>query len=97
MAWFDVNTKDTLNARIREHYGEDECFSTIYDKKRCGGKIAVRRKQFQVAESGNVSMLIWLGKQWLGQTDKQEIEQKVDLKHERLLKHVETSIIEETK
>jgi len=72
MNFFDIDTRDTLNERIREHYGKDESYSTIYDKKSAGGKIAVRRKQFQVAESGNVSMLIWLGKQWLGQTDKVE-------------------------
>lgn len=37
------------------------------------GKTALRRKQFQVAMSGNVAMLIWLGKQMLGQADKQEL------------------------
>ena len=74
MAWFDIDTKDTLNTRIREYYGEEHCFSTIYEQKSASGKIAIRRKQFQVADSGNVSMLIWLGKKWLGQTDKQEVE-----------------------
>ncbi len=72
MGFLDIGTRDTLNARIREHYGEEHCFSTIFDQKKQGGKIAIRRKQFQVAESGNVTMLIWLGKQWLGQSDKQE-------------------------
>ena len=74
MGFFDIDTKDTLNERIREHYGAEHCFSTIYAKKRQNGRIAVRRKQLQVAESGNPSMLIWLGKQWLGQKDKHEAE-----------------------
>jgi hypothetical protein len=28
--------------------------------------------QWKLARSGNATMLIWLGKQWLGQTDKVE-------------------------
>jgi hypothetical protein len=74
MGWFGIQTKDTLNNRIREIYGEDQSYSTIYEQKRQGGRIAVRRKQMQVAESGNVSMLIWLGKQYLGQSDKNEVQ-----------------------
>lgn len=35
--------------------------------------ISLRRKQIQAADAGNVTMLIWLGKQYLGQTDKQQI------------------------
>ena len=31
---------------------------------------SVRRKQFEVAIAGNPTMLIWLGKQYLGQSDK---------------------------
>jgi len=72
MGFFDIKTKDTLNTRIREQYGDEHCFSTIYEQKSQGGKISIRRKQFQVGMSGNVSMLIWLGKNWLGQSDKQE-------------------------
>ena len=74
MGFFDIDTKDTLNARIREIYGEHHCFSTVYEKKRQGGKIAIRRKQMQVAEAGNPTMLIWLGKQYLDQRDKHEVE-----------------------
>ncbi|HUX65577.1 MAG TPA: hypothetical protein VMV42_00385 [archaeon] len=34
---------------------------------------SLRRKQFEVAMSGNVGMLVWLGKQYLDQRDKQEV------------------------
>ena len=37
-------------------------------------KIALRKKQIEMAMDGNVQMLIWLGKQYLGQQDKQEVE-----------------------
>jgi len=37
------------------------------------GLTSLRRQQFQTAMKGNPTMLIWLGKQYLGQTDKQDI------------------------
>lgn len=61
---------DTLNARIKEEY--DVSFSEYYKKHAETGKMSLRRLQWRAAERGNVSMLIWLGKQYLGQTDKQE-------------------------
>ena len=43
-------------------------------------KMRLRRKQVLVAMRGNVAMLIWLGKQLLGQVDKQEItERRIDV------------------
>jgi hypothetical protein len=33
---------------------------------------SLKRKQFQVAMRGNPALLIWLGKQYLGQSDKLE-------------------------
>jgi hypothetical protein len=45
-----------------------ENFSSQIDKGRAEGNISLRRKQWQMAvEKGNVVMLIWLGKQMLGQ------------------------------
>jgi hypothetical protein len=35
------------------------------------GRESLRRMQYKTAMEGNVTMLIWLGKQWLGQRDKQ--------------------------
>jgi hypothetical protein len=42
--------------------------------KRGAGNVSLRRRQFKTAMEGNTTMLIWLGKQRLGQTDKQVIE-----------------------
>ena len=69
--WFDM-TVDTLSARCKENYGET--FSEVYKKFSSEGKMSIRRKQIEVAMSGNVSMLIWVGKQTLGQKDRQETE-----------------------
>jgi len=67
--WFNCS-EDTLENKIREKH--DMTFSAYFDLRSQGGKISLRRKQFQTAMSGNVSMLIFLGKQWLGQADKME-------------------------
>ena len=42
-------------------------------QKKLGGKVSLRRAQFTKALSGNPTMLIWAGKQYLGQTDKKEV------------------------
>lgn len=45
-------------------------FKEIYTEKSAGGRASLRRMQFKSAEAGNVSMQIWLGKQWLNQSEK---------------------------
>lgn len=47
-------------------------FAEVYKLKSAGGKMSVRRKQFEVAMSGNPTLLVWLGKQYLGQADKMQ-------------------------
>lgn len=64
----------TLTRWCHETYGEG--FSDIYKKKSAVGRASLRRHQFRKAEQGNVTMLIWLGKQFLDQKDKQEIEHR---------------------
>lgn len=63
---------DTLNTRIKEDKGMS--FSDYFEQKRQGGKASLRRLQFKKAESGDSTMLIWLGKQYLKQKDKSEQE-----------------------
>ena len=53
-----------------------DSFGNVYKKTSAAGKMSLRREQWRSAEKGNVTMQIWLGKQWLGQTDK--VEQKTD-------------------
>lgn len=75
MAWFEV-CKDTLISWCRATYGTD--FSTIYKEKKESGKISLRRFQIQQAEK-NPTMAIWLGKQYLNQTDKVEQTTNADI------------------
>lgn len=59
--------RSTLWRWCKNVYGES--FKTIYAKKREKGFASLRRAQFRLAEK-NAVMAIWLGKQYLGQTDK---------------------------
>ena len=65
----DVSDK-TLTKWCLEVYGL--AFSEVFKEKRCLGKASLRRSQWKLAEK-NPTMSIWLGKQYLNQTDKQEI------------------------
>ncbi len=47
-------------------------FCRIYKKGMEEGKASLRRMQFAKANEGNTTMMIWLGKQLLGQADKVE-------------------------
>lgn len=49
-------------------------FSEYSAQKKAEGAEILKAKQYQTAMDGNVSMQIWLGKQYLGQKDKQDIE-----------------------
>lgn len=66
---------DTLNLRLHEEKGMG--FKDYFYIKGSAGKVSLRRKQFQTALAGNVTMLIWLGKQVLDQKDKSEIDQTI--------------------
>ena len=48
-------------------------YSTNIAKGKDKGKIRLRQLLWKSAERGNVAMQIWLSKQYLGMTDKQEM------------------------
>lgn len=57
--WCGVS-KDTIERRFMDEL----------ERGRSMGRVSLRRKQFEMAQSGHVGMLIWLGKQTLGQYDR---------------------------
>lgn len=71
-SFFEV-CEDTLNSWCKRNYkdehGKSMNFSDIFEQKRANGKISLRRNQVQLSAK-SATMAIWLGKQWLGQTDK---------------------------
>ena len=51
----------------------DRRYGELIAKSAARGREKLRAKQYELAIAGNVTMLIWLGKQWLGQTDKNDL------------------------
>lgn len=68
--WFDVTDK-TLESWCKRVYKKG--FSEIFSEKRSKGKISLRRTQFKLAEK-SPAMAIFLGKNYLGQSDKIQYE-----------------------
>jgi hypothetical protein len=62
-SYFDVSD-DTINRN----------YAAEMDKGRDELRIGLRKLQLKAANNGNIAMLIWLGKQLLGQQDKAIIE-----------------------
>lgn len=70
IAAFFKCSEDTIERWCKREY--DETFADVFRIKRGVGRVSLRRSQFRMAET-NPTMAIWLGKQYLGQTDKQEV------------------------
>lgn len=62
--------RDTLYNRCKEDNNID--FSTYSQQKKSEGRELLRGKQFETAMKGDKTMLVWLGKQYLGQKDRHE-------------------------
>ena len=68
--WFDLKLVRTLERYIAKEY---KCsFVELRSKRFVRTKAAIKRVQIEQALKGNTTMLIWLGKQYLGQTEKIE-------------------------
>ena len=61
----------TITRFCKEEYNLQ--YKDVWKIKSSSGKASIRRMQFKAAEAGNPTMLIWLGKQYLGQSDKQDL------------------------
>ena len=71
--FFEVS-KDTLIRWCKETY--NATFETVYKKYSSKGRCSLRRFQFNIAEK-NAAMAIFLGKNYLGQTDKDPLDLKL--------------------
>lgn len=67
-------TDKTLSNWCKKTYGLR--FSEVFKQKREIGKMSLRRKQWKLADK-SASMAIFLGKNYLGQTD--QVETKIEL------------------
>lgn len=80
-SWFDVTDK-TLNSWCKRTYGKN--FSEVFNEKRGRGKISLRRTQWELAKK-NAPMAIFLGKQYLGQSDQGGVITEKDIRQEDAL------------
>lgn len=65
---------DTLMQRIRDHYEAD--FSDKYQELRAEGKSSLRRVMWNKALGGDGQTQRWLSRQYLGMSDKVEVDDK---------------------
>jgi hypothetical protein len=70
--YFGVMSKAVEKALTKPQYRE------AYERGIKSGLISLRRAQFKAALAGNPTMLIWLGKQLLGQKDRHEVDAQVN-------------------
>lgn len=66
IAGFFNCSEDTIENYCKGTHGE--CFSQAFKRLSAGGKMSLRRYQFELAKH-NASMAIFLGKQYLAQKD----------------------------
>jgi hypothetical protein len=103
-AWFNCSP-DTVERWVEATYNKK--FAEIFQEKRGLGRVSLRRRQWQDALAGNVTLQIWLGKQHLGQSDKSqqevinwnkahdELEREVFEKSQLLLEHLKNKETDE--
>ena len=72
-AWFGVSTR-TIERRRKVRK-----FADAMDRGRAKGRLSMRRMQMKLLEAGNATMGVWLGKQYLGQTDQLEHRAEISL------------------
>ena len=88
---FDCS-EDTIERWCKRTY--DEGFAETYKKHSAAGKLSLRRAQFRLAEK-SAAMAIFLGKNYLGQSDHVVIEDKSALdKLDEILKGTQENAVE---
>jgi len=63
---------DTLYRAVEDKF--NMAFALYSQQKKECGKAIIKADQFKASHEGNTTMQIWLGKQHLGQKDKQELD-----------------------
>lgn len=91
IAYFFDCSEDTIERWCKREYKSN--FAEIFKKKSSAGKISLRRNQFKLAEK-SPAMAIWLGKQYLNQYERVEVETEADDKLIQLLQELNNESIE---
>lgn len=64
-----ISDHRTLDRLIAKHFPDSPTWEDAFALYSGVGKASLRRRQFEAAMDGNTAMLIFLGKNYLGQTD----------------------------
>lgn len=78
---------DTLYLRCQEDNKME--FTAFSELKKSEGKELLRAKQYQIAMTGDKTMLVWLGKQYLGQSDKTEVSASLNMTADTIKSEIE--------
>ena len=60
--------------RTVQRYLRKKDYSEAYERGKSKRRVSIKRAQYQLAMKGHCAMLIWLGKNELGQSDMPEIQ-----------------------
>jgi hypothetical protein len=83
--------EETLRLRIQKN----KKVRDVWERGRGSGKMSLRRLQWKAAEAGQPTMLVWLGKQYLEQSDKTETKVSGGIEVETLSPETVKKIAEE--
>jgi len=86
---------DTLQRALERE--KKTTFAEYFKKNSGGGRASLRRRQFEAALAGNPALMIWLGKQYLGQEDKMDVNAKTKNTHEHKIRKLSPEEIEAAK
>jgi len=84
--------EETLNRLCEDQLGMR--FSEYIKSESAGGRTSLRRMQWDAARQGNPTMLVWLGKQYLGQSDKLETQNQNMNYDMGVVEQVENAVLE---
>ena len=73
--WFGIST------RTIERRRKSPVFAETIERGKAKGRISLRRSQLKILQDGSATMGIWLGKQYLGQTDEVNVNTNAQIVH----------------
>ena len=69
--------ENTLYNRCKDDLGLE--FVAFSQQKKSEGRQSLKKRQYALAMSGDKTMLVWLGKQYLGQKDRTEVQNNISI------------------
>lgn len=85
---------DTLYHRCGTDHNVN--FSSYSQQKKAKGEALLRTKQFQLAMKGDRTLLVWLGKNRLGQREPRDVNETVDPRLNKILDYLGKDIADES-